>query len=508
MKPTSTQGLLALVVTLMVAMGFVALRTQCSTTAVGDFNMAQVKADGIQAILETMVDSSTGTLFEGNAFRTFQNPRNFEAGGNEKKKNLNTNQPVIPGKQLTRKCQHWAVVTTIFEPSEAVKRTAALPAASGWCTVIVADTKTPTNYREASKLTPAQEEGVVFLSVDDQKAWAASASGVVGEFVRSIPYRHFARKNLGFLYAIQQGAQFVFDFDDDNILYYWDAATREVMLPLEDPDKLLAVRIPETNQSPTHSFNHHLLMGATIEMSWARGFPLELVQDTKTQGLPLVTQDRTIPMSQLAVLQYCAEGNPDIDAIHRLVKPLPMGFQSREQGGTPLLVPQGVYSPYNAQATVHTAPALFALLLPFTVPGRVSDIWRGYFAQRIFDDLDLHLAFLPPAIVQDRNEHSYLADMKAELDLYFKTGKLVDFLSKEWTSKATTVPERMEALWIALYERGYIEENDVTLVQLWLGALVESGYQFPPLVSSHHADEFQAHQPRDITTKGGVDAEP
>jgi hypothetical protein len=36
--------------------------------------------------------------------------------------------------------------------------------------------------------------------------------------IQNIPYKHFGRKNIGYLFAIQRGAQFLFDFDDDDIL--------------------------------------------------------------------------------------------------------------------------------------------------------------------------------------------------------------------------------------------------------------------------------------------------
>ena len=39
--------------------------------------------------------------------------------------------------------------------------------------------------------------------------------------------------------------------------------------------------------------------------------------------------------------------------------------------------------------------------------------------------------------------------------------------------------ERMEELWIALYERTYIGVSDLELMQLWLQALVDIGYEFP-----------------------------
>jgi hypothetical protein len=57
--------------------------------------------------------------------------------------------------------------------------------------------------------------------------------------------------------------------------------------------------------------------------------------------------------------------------------------------------------------------------------------------------------------------------MKAESDLFFKTGELLQFLD-HWHSLLPTVPERMQALWIELYERGYIEQEDVQMVQRWL----------------------------------------
>ena len=56
--------------------------------------------------------------------------------------------------------------------------------------------------------------------------------------------------------------------------------------------------------------------------------------------------------------------------------------------------------------------------------------------------------------------------------------QLVEFLSS-WRSASESIPERMEQLWIGLYERGYIEIDDVRQVQFWLGALLEGGYQFP-----------------------------
>lgn len=215
-------------------------------------------------------------------------------------------------------------------------------------------------------------------------------------------------------------------------------------------------------------------MAATIESSWARGFPLERILDEKTRGTVVSTSN--LSFEKVGVVQFVADGNPDIDAVHRMTKPLPMDFAD-ESKSSPLLVPPNAASPYNAQATVHHWPAFFATLLPITVKSRVSDIWRAYYAAPLFRDIGVSILFAPPKIHQIRTAHSYIGDMKAEGDLYFKSDKLIDFLHN-WESAEKSIPSRMEQLWIDLYERGYHEEDDVELVQKWLSALVQIQYKF------------------------------
>ena len=224
-------------------------------------------------------------------------------------------------------------------------------------------------------------------------------------------------------------------------------------------------------------FNPYPLMQSSQPNSWPRGLPLEAVLDPRTKGSIHYYKD--VPINEIGVIQYLADGNPDIDAIHRLTKNMPMTFAA---DSNPLLVPTHAFVPYNAQATVHTKPAFWAtLLVPFTVPGRVSDIWRSYFAETLFREIGLKVVFGPPRVVQERNEHNILADMEAELDLYFKSGRLLEFLDS-WKDEAVdSLPGLMEQLWIDLYERGYIGKSDIQIVQLWLAALVESGYTFPSL---------------------------
>ena len=41
------------------------------------------------------------------------------------------------------------------------------------------------------------------------------------DFAAQTPWNSFARKNVGYLFAISQGARFIWDFDDDNELIFF-----------------------------------------------------------------------------------------------------------------------------------------------------------------------------------------------------------------------------------------------------------------------------------------------
>ena len=99
-----------------------------------------------------------------------------------------------------RTCKNWAVTTSIFAPTTTIKQIASLP---DWCLVIAGDKKAPKDYNVSG--------GAIYLSPADQERMPFAT----GKLLR---WNHFGRKNLGFLYAVQHGARWVYDTDDDNEL--------------------------------------------------------------------------------------------------------------------------------------------------------------------------------------------------------------------------------------------------------------------------------------------------
>ena len=55
---------------------------------------------------------------------------------------------------------------------------------------------------------------VIFLSSQDQKL-------LDNHFIQHLPWNTFGRKNVGYLFAIANGAKVIWDFDDDNMLKFW-----------------------------------------------------------------------------------------------------------------------------------------------------------------------------------------------------------------------------------------------------------------------------------------------
>jgi hypothetical protein len=101
---------------------------------------------------------------------------------------------------LGKECAKWIVLTTINSPTEQVKYIR--DAHPGWCVLVAGDTKTPRDWKY---------KNVVYLSVEEQDRLAGKF-----KIISLIPYNSYLRKMVGYLYAMEHGAKFIYETDDDN----------------------------------------------------------------------------------------------------------------------------------------------------------------------------------------------------------------------------------------------------------------------------------------------------
>lgn len=400
------------------------------------------------------VSGVSGSRFSGNVIREVSKDQLSFVG---------TKRSDLRAMQDSLQCERWIVVTSIFQPSPATRMLGKMTR-QGWCFVVVADKNGPSEYDDV--------EGVIYLTVEKQKA-------LHFQIIDHVPWRHFGRKNIGFLYAIAHGAKVIYDTDDDNRL----KEERIPMLGVSHGSQLpdagpVNVSRPLDDVAGHHLFNPYPSFRPDCGHIWPRGLPLDFVRGKGVQNWTLHTARLDRPP---AVQQFLADEDPDVDAVFRLTRDLPCFFKGKPADEPEhLVIPPNVFVPYNAQATVHLHEAFWGLLLPVTVHGRVSDIWRSYLTQKLLWDVGQVLSFTNPHVVHDRVAHDYLKDFQSEQDLYLKSTAMVAFLAR-WQSDAPTLVERLEQLWAALYSRGFVEHGDLLLAQAWIRDLLAVGYQFPDL---------------------------
>jgi len=120
------------------------------------------------------------------------------------------------------------------------------------------------------------------------------------------------------------------------------------------------------------------------------------------------------------IQQGLADENPDVDAIYRLLLPLPQNFRTDRR----VALGKGSWCPFNSQNTSWWRDAFPLLYLPVHCSFRMTDIWRGFVAQRIAWENDWHILFHEPTMWQERNEHDLMRDFADEVPGYLHNDRI------------------------------------------------------------------------------------
>ena len=362
-------------------------------------------------------------------------------------------------RQLRQTC---GVITTIFDVNDAVEAFVTNTDAS---LVVVGDKKTSKQEWEAFQ--EKHYDKVTYLSPALQVSLPFSS-------IRYIPWNHFGRKSIGYLYAVAGGCDMIYDFDDDNHLK---------LATFKELSNWTHVEL-RTKEHALHVFNPYPYFQPTNNsFIWPRGFPLQFIRDPRAYDAFSGRFWEVMPMKdagfhRVAVIQSLADHDPDVDAIYRLTRPLPVNFRRKN---TILIAPRGTYSPWNAQAVLVSRSAFFGLLLPVTVTGRVSDIWRSYITSRLLWETDFKIAFASSFVTQYRNPHSYMVDYVDENDLYNRVDHLLQTLA-HWTSDGCKdLASAYVSLLAKLVAIKVLRPTDLALAKAWINDLRSIGYNWPSL---------------------------
>lgn len=282
------------------------------------------------------------------------------------------------------------VVTSISGPNAALRSIAAGCIRHGHDFYVIGDQASPAEFAL---------EGCEFFGLERQRRTDLKFAGLC-------PARHYARKNIGYLLAMRNRSGLLLETDDDNFprAAFW--LHREI--------EAEAACVSERGWINVYRY----LSDANI---WPRGFPLDFVQAETTPYRSLAVERVLCPIQQ-----GMTDENPDVDAIYRLVLPLPVRFRADRR----VIVRSGAWCPFNSQNTAWWPDAYPLLYLPAYCSFRMTDIWRSFVAQRIAWENGWGVLFHEPTVYQERNVHKLMHDFEDELPGYLNNRRIAEELDK------------------------------------------------------------------------------
>lgn len=295
--------------------------------------------------------------------------------------------------------------------------------------LVIGDIKSPTNF---------QLDHADYYSVDRQ-------AEAFPEFAKLCPRQHYARKNLGYLIAMQQGADVIIDTDDDNLPYdsFW-------------VDRKLKQKARKSETAGWLNV-YKLYTKAKI---WPRGLPLDEVLSPAPNLAELPLAEFDCPIQQ-----GLANENPDVDAIYRLILPLPQRFDEAE----PVALTPGAWCPFNSQNTTWFRQAFPLLYLPAYCSFRMTDIWRSFVAQRISAVYGWPILFHKATVWQERNEHNLMRDFEEEIPGYLNNNSIRATLeSLELKPGTDAIYDNLKKCYEALIENGWVGAAEMKLLEAWI----------------------------------------
>lgn len=321
------------------------------------------------------------------------------------------------------------VVTSINEPGPPLQLLAQGCRKLGHQLIIIGDEASPETF---------QLEGSRFYGLPEQMELGF-------RFAELCPTKHYARKNIGYLLAIQGGATLIIDFDDDNVPYdsFWDQRNRRQAVPCI------------TNGGYVNIYRYFSELKV-----WPRGFPLQHINDPIPVYEDILTADVDCPIQQ-----GLTDIDPDVDAIFRLTQTLPLSFRSDRR----VALRDESWCPTNSQNCAWWMDAFPLLYLPAYASFRMTDIWRSFVAQRIAWANNWGLLFHEPTAWQERNQHDLMSDFADELPGYLHNETICKGLGNiKLKAGRENVNDNMRLCYEELVRRSLLDGRELELLELWL----------------------------------------
>lgn len=327
------------------------------------------------------------------------------------------------------------VVTSINPPNAALRSLASGASEHGWSFVLAGDSKSPLDFHL---------DGCEFLSLQAQLESGFSLA-------RIAPEKSYTRKNIAYLHAIAAGARTIVETDDDNhpTPAFWQS------------------RKPLVRCRDVHA------------NGWVNAYRYFSGDFIYPRGLPMIHARAEVPPAgameerDCPIQQGLADQDPDVDAVYRMLFPLPFDFDPKAE---PLRLEPGAWCPFNSQNTTFLGDTLPLMFLPAHCSFRMTDIWRSFVAQRILHERGQGVLFHGPSVWQERNVHDLDRDFADELPGYLHNSAMREALIAVSLTGAGSMRVMMERCYETLIRNAWVGQAEEPLLAAWFDDLEGCGF--------------------------------
>ena len=323
--------------------------------------------------------------------------------------------------------KNFVVITTIKSPNKVIEAWSKVPHVD---LIVIGDRKTPSNWSFG---------GVQYFDVLAQEKLHFT-------LLENLPFNHYCRKMVGYLIAINNGADSIVDTDDDN---YPHSNWR--LMPFDGLFDAI-----KGGKGFVNIFKYF-----TKNNIWPRGFPLDLVAESFNNKL--YAGELVKETAKVGVWQGLADDDSDVDAIYRMLFGVEVKFDKRP----PLVLDAFTVTPFNSQNTIFRKELFKLMYLPTFVTFRFTDILRGLIAQPILWAMGFKLGFTEATVFQERNEHDLMVDFDSEVPMYLNV-KRIYFEIIKIVKPECTIDDNLICVYEKLIDLNITDRKELVVLKCWL----------------------------------------
>ena len=319
------------------------------------------------------------------------------------------------------------IITTINPPTETILKHIQ---SKDYDVIIVGDNKTPDIYYNLE---------CIYLDMKTQHS-------LFPDLHQILPQNHYGRKNIGYLFAIKRNYEIIYETDDDNI-------------PLSNFDNILTndIKAQTIKEKETPWLNIFNFFKDNNNNVWPRGYPISLIGNSSSFEF----ENKEIKPS---IICGMVKNDPDVDALFRLTQPQEYKWKTDKN----IFISNENICVFNTQNTFWINKNLFiSMLIPSSVSFRYCDILRGIICNIILNRTNNHLLYTTPNVIQKRNEHDLVEDLKSELSMYKHNENILNIINKG-VNNTDSVKDMLSKIYNNLYTNKIIKKSDIDTLNIWL----------------------------------------